>query len=257
MFKVAVESQGCRSTCPSLAAKVKITKLAVLFLLAAGGARAESFTYTATFNSFGGTPMLDMSLSFNVHHLLGASEQEIKLKDVQVLERPTIFAPVVELGTAPLGNPEDYSYLPVSLNLMSISGSNLDFNASFLYQVPCGPGEQSVCAGPTFPGSGPYRWEGWINYSMRFDSPITGPGQFSPIRSNVDAWTNGNGPLGMSHNIGDEEGSLTIVDPPDNKLLATPEPNSGLMFGACFLLCAGVALRGRIWCSLRTITRTT
>jgi hypothetical protein len=238
MFKVAVESQGCRSTCPSLAVKVTITKLAVLFLLAAGVARAESFTYTASFDSSGITPQWDMSLSFDVHRLLGDSGQQIKLKDVTLIERPTIFAPVIATGNAPPDSENDYSYLPVALRLISVTGSNLGFNAAFQYQIPCGPGDPpSVCT----PGN--YRWQANIYYSMAFGSPITGTGEFSSIRPGVDVWTNGNGPLGMSHNLGAEEGIMTVVDPPDGKSLATPEPSTGLMLVGASLL--GVWLRKR------------
>ena len=177
--------------------KAKVTKLAVLFLSAVGVARAESFTYTASFDF--------MALSFNVHRLLGASEQQIKLKDVTLFERPTIFAPEVANGDG------TYSYLPEVPRLISVSASNLDFNAVFLYQVRCGAlGEQ--CS-PSATGN--YRWQESISYFMVFSSAVNGVGQFIPVHSEADAATNGNAPLGESHNLLElNDATLTVVDPP-------------------------------------------
>ena len=89
---------------------------------------------------------------------------------------------------------------------------------------------------------------GSANYLERRDvgqvsllNPITGPGTYQFGSNDVNTYgtleewvVGGGGPTGIFN----PEGSVTIV--------VTPEPNSGLMFGGCFLLCAAVASRRKI-----------
>ncbi len=232
MLKV-VES---RRSAVAVARILLVLTLFAIGLAPAAKADGLSYEYTMTFMP-SGIDNLHMSISFVVP-ALGVPPN---LDDVQVTQRPTIFAPVVVTGNAPPSSWNDYSYLPVEPSLVSVNVSSDGVSANFWYQVPCNPGDESVCAPNNgVPNGIPYRWQAEVSYALVFDSPITGPGSPSPIHTEVDETTNGNGPLGESHN------NLSGRDPADTlNVVATPEPTTGLLVGACFLCCAMIALLRR------------
>ena len=178
--------------------------------------KAESFEYTVT---FGGDTYLSQgfklttAISFTLPTLLGSDSVNIDPSSVQVLEAPVASAPDTT-GTI---------FTTVASSLFSVTASDNAFSVAFLYQRPTG------------------FWERNDSYSMIFNSPITGAGVYQSDRSELIDVTQGNDPLGMSfNNYGPNfQGDSVTVK-------VTPEPNSGLMFGGCFLLCAAVALRRRI-----------
>jgi len=178
--------------------------------------KAESFEYTVT---FGGDTYLSQGLklttaiSFTLPTLLSSDFVNIDPGNVQVLEAPVAFAPDTT-GTI---------FTTVASSLFSVTANDNAFFVAFLYQRPTG------------------FWERNDSYSMIFNSPITGVGVYQSDKSQLTDVTQGNDPLGMSFNTygPNVQGDSVTVK-------VTPEPNSGLMFGGCFLLCAAVALRRRI-----------
>lgn len=178
--------------------------------------KAESFEYTVT---FGGDTYLSQGLklttaiSFTLPTLLGSDFVNIDPSSVQVLEAPVASAPDTT-GTI---------FTTVASSLFSVTANDNTFSVAFLYQRPTG------------------FWERNDSYSMTFDSPITGAGVYQSDKSELTDVTQGNDPLGMSFNrYGPNVQGDSVT------LKVTPEPNSGLMFGGCLLLCAAVALRRRI-----------
>jgi hypothetical protein len=183
--------------------------LLVCTLLAIGftsNARANEYQYTITFD-----PMnlsgLSMSVKFDATSLPGSTGLNIDPSDVQIFNSP-YAAPYVE----------------------SVSVQNNSLSLAI---------DMQTCPGGC---------DGIAGYLTRRDvgivdllNPITGPGtyQFGSNDLNtygtLEEWVVGGGsPIGIFN----PEGSVAVM--------VTPEPNSGLMIGACFLLCAAVALRRKI-----------
>jgi hypothetical protein len=181
-------------------------------------ANADSYEYTVTFNSaayLSGESKLTMAVSFVLPGLLDGTMTSINPSAVHVLEAPIADAPV---GV-------NNSYLPVSSSLVSLSASNQEIDVVFTELVcpggPCG-------VDPSFPSS--VRWERQDNYVSVFDAPIAGMGIHQAHFSELIDATFGYDPVGESHNtyMGDGD-SVSVV--------ATPEPNTGSLVGACFLCC--------------------
>jgi hypothetical protein len=210
---------------------MKITKLAALFLLATGVARAESFTYTYTVSfvsipTFDPTFNLNTTFSFNVPKLLGDSEINIDPKHVTIEQSPIATEPLKHADFTQT-NVNQYTFGPE--HLVSLMASDGVIQASFS-QVVDNP---HACLTPDcsqFLHDG--HWQRNDDYTMSFGVPVTTVGTFLPVHTELTDHTFGNYPLGESFtdytNLNDINGldSLTVVDPPT---LVTPEPNSALM----------------------------
>jgi PEP-CTERM motif len=214
---------------------LKITKLAVLFLLATGVARAESFTYTVSFVSiptFDPTFNLNTTFSFNVPKLLGDSEINIDPKRVTVEQSPIATEPLKHANFTLSG--DQYTFGPERLVSLIASDGVIQANFSQVVDNP------HACLTPDcsqFLHDG--HWQRDDNYTMSFGVPVTGVGTFLPVHTELTDHTFGDYPLGESftdytnHNDLNGLDSLTVVDPPG---LATPEPNTGLMMLGASLL---------------------
>jgi hypothetical protein len=145
-----------------------------------------------------------------------------------IINGPTVIDPSsVQVLEAPQGD----SLVSLFLNAGDF------FSMSFF--APCGT---------TYPNSRPCtnianQNNEYDSYQGSFFTPVTAPGTYSFDEAVVEEEVIG----GTILQDGGVPATLTLV--------ATPEPNSGLMFGACFLLCAAIALRRRLPSSWRTIPK--
>ena len=193
------------------AAVVLILLLLVGFLFAIGlapAARADEYQYTITFDPLN-LSGLSMSVMFDAASLPSSLGLAIDPGSVQILNAPDPGSTVYNV---------------------SVLG---DFVSVELRSETCPGGCDGI--------------SGYLDHRTVGDAsllnPITGPGtyQFGPasdqqnVYSTLSEFVVGGGPGTGPVNI---EGSLNIAE--------TPEPNSGLMFGSCFLLCVAVALRRKI-----------
>jgi hypothetical protein len=118
-----------------------------------------------------------------------------------------------------------------SLDGLIFSGQNFDMD----FTAPCSATVQGCTITP---GQG----NEIDNYRGVFNTPVTAPGTYSFDLVDMTHSVDG-GPFTQNY----FPGSMTLV--------MTPEPNSGLMFGSCFLLCTAVALRRRIRIPWRTVPK--
>jgi hypothetical protein len=193
----------------------------------------QSYQYTFTFTSAPNSGAdsipdsnINMSISFVTSGLLGSTSTTIDPNVVQVLEAPTAFVPA---GTY---DPSER----VSSPLVSLQANDQSFSATFLYQAPCPVADQpNICS--------TFRWQRFDNYEALFNVPLTGTGTFPSDVSVLSDSTNGNDPIGESHAQYVNEEDAFGID--SVSVMATPEPTTGLLVGACFL-CTFVALRRRM-----------
>jgi hypothetical protein len=180
-----------------------------LFAIGLGpAARANEYQYTITFDPLN-LSGLSMGVMFDAASLPGTFGLAIDPGSVQILNAP-------DPGS--------------TVSSVSVFG---DFVSVELRSETCPGG----CDG--IPGYLDHRTVG----DASLLNPIAGPGtyQFGPssdqqtVYSTLSEFVVGGGPGTGPVNL---EGSVTIV--------VTPEPNTGLMFGSCFLLCAAGALRRKI-----------
>jgi hypothetical protein len=175
----------------------------------AANADAQSYQYTITFTSapeYGDGLSFNMALSFVTSGLLGSGTTNIDPNSVVVL-------------AAPLNDS----------SLVSLTANNGEFHASFV--------------GQACPGCGylPGQFERDDSYSDFLQNPITAPGTYQPFISEVVDATHTTSPPSESFqdflNHGGFGDSVSVV--------ATPEPNTGSLVGACFLCCLMIVLLRR------------
>jgi len=198
-----------RSAAIAFARGLLICSLFVIIFAPAAKADTQSFQYTITFTSapaYGDGLTFNMALSFVTSGLLGSGTTNIDPNSVVVL-------------AAPLNDS----------SLVSLTANNGEFHASFVGQA---------CPGC---GYAPGTFERDDSYSDFLQSPITGAGTFQPFISEVVDTTHTTSPPSESFqdflNHGGFGDSVSVV--------ATPEPNSVFLVGACFLGCAMIALLRR------------
>ena len=78
----------------------------------------------------------------------------------------------------------------------------------------------------------------WANERAHLASAMTSPSTYQFDFTNITNLVAAGGGVDQYDTFQDPSLSGSVT------LMVTPEPNSGLMFGGRFLLCAGLALRG-------------
>jgi hypothetical protein len=205
MLKV-VENRGAAA---AIGRVLLVCSLLAIGIVPIAKADAQSYQYTVTFTSapeYGDGLSFNMALSFVTSGLLGSGTTNIDPNSVVVL-------------AAPLNDS----------SLVSLTANNGEFDASFV--------------GQACPGCGylPGQFERDDHYSTFFQNPITTTGTYQPFISEVVDATHSTSPPGESYedflNHGGFGDSVGVV--------ATPEPNAGLLVGICFLCCALIAVLRR------------
>jgi hypothetical protein len=194
-----------------------------------------SYQYTMTFGWLDSQSgfHLNMELRFVTHGLLGDSTVNIDPNDVQVLEAPVAGQPSGSF---------------VASHLIGLTADDATYQAHFYNGLN------------TTAGS----FERDDNYGLFYANAITAPGDYIPVMAQLVDTTHGTGQfLGESYTeYNDHNGIVcnvtcdpTGVEIDGLSIVATPEPNTGFLVGACFLLTVAVALRRKIPSYLRTIPR--
>jgi hypothetical protein len=92
----------------------------------------------------------------------------------------------------------------------------------------------------------PGHWQRDSDYSEYVAQLITGPGVYVPDVTELrDHWF-GDYPLGESYRDTVNRDGINAPFADSISVVATPEPNTGFLVGACFLLCAAIAFRRKI-----------
>jgi hypothetical protein len=186
----------------------------------APSARADGYQYTVTFDPSNSTGD-SFSISFDTTSILGSSLVTIDPGDVKVLNA-------------------EFQGLPASgFYVLGDITVRDDYFAVTLQRERCPGGCNNISN----------YLDDQITGNAHLLNPITSPGTYQTPDitggSQMQYYVVGGGP------------PFTYVDPGATvTLMATPEPNSGLMFGGCFLLCAAVALRRKIRMLWQTIPKT-
>jgi hypothetical protein len=174
-------------------------------------ARADTYQYTVAFDSLNSTGLYT-SFSFDTTSLLGSASVSIDPSDVHVIAAP-------------------HEGFNVTNEIQNLTVSSNSFAVTWLAII--GP-VSAGCLGS---------FTNWNCYNSiangSFLNPITSPGTYQFDSISMGDHLIGGGQL-LEYNPGNSpslEGKVS--------LMVTPEPNSGLMFGGCVLLCAAVALRRR------------
>ena len=186
-----------------------------------------------------------------------------------VLARLLLVCSLFAIGLAPAARADEYQYT-IAFDPLNLSGLSMSvmFDAASLPSssaLAIDPGSIQILNAPD-PGSTVYNvslYGDFVSMELRSETcpggcdgisgyldhrtvgdasllnPITGPGtyQFGPtsdqqtVYSTLSEFVVGGGPGTGPVNV---EGSVTIAE--------TPEPNSGLMIGTCFLICTVIVL---------------
>jgi hypothetical protein len=188
-----------------------------------------------------------MQLRFVVPGLLGDTPVNIDPSDVQVVEAPTDYQPN---GDSAISHLVGLTYQAGGVQAHFYDEVNTP-NTSVCYS--------GVCTITTS------HFQRDDNYVLNFSNAITAPGNYVPVEANLFDSTLGTGQyLGESHNTYSDVNGIvcgvtcnpTGAEIDGLSIVATPEPNTGFLVGACFLLCAAVAFRRKIRSHLRTIPKT-
>jgi hypothetical protein len=188
-----------------------------LFALAPSARADGDFQYTVTFDAFNAYGMYT-SYSFDTTSLLGTTSVSIDPSDVRIIAAPNTGG-------------------DVTYNTESFSASSSAFSFSLIAQSGPDP-----CAGAftnfnciTTSGSG------------EFISPITSPGTYQFDSVDISKYVIGGGLFDEVHTPNQYDLYSSNVS-----LTVTPEPTTGFLVGASFLLCAAVVWRRKTRMTLRT-----
>jgi hypothetical protein len=225
MLKV-VENRGAAAAIGLVLLVCSLFTIGLVPIAKADG--VQSYQYTVRFGSpiFASGYALNMAISFTTSGLIGGTLVNIDPSNVTVLLAPTAGAPI---------GPGNVDSLVVS-PLVSFSASDEYFDATFLYGIPCPASEQAtICS------ARPFRWQRQDEYQAYFNQPIMGTGVYAIDDSVLTDATVGGDPLGESYaQYHNHEGSGGLGD--SVSVLATPEPNTGILVGACLLCSTVIAL---------------
>jgi hypothetical protein len=200
---------------------VGLSLISSIFVIgSAPSARADDFQYTVTFDTFNAYGMYT-SFSFDTTSLLGTTNVSIDPSDVHIIAAPN-------------------SGGDVTYNTESLTASSSGFRFSLI-----GRSGPDPCAGAFTNFNCINTWG-----TGEFTNPITSPGTYQFDFVDLSKYVIGGGLLDEVHTPQQYDLYSSNVS-----VILTPEPNSGLMFGGCFLLCAGVALRRKLLISWRTIPK--
>lgn len=203
----------------------------------------QSYQYTVTFGSLTASDApngssMNMQLRFVVSGLLGDAVVNIDPNHVQVLEAPVAPVPKEDANFA-VGN-DQWTSAPLHLVSLAVSDNGVA-DAYFSIEVHNPHG----CLNPDCSAFIDGHWQRDDDYQENLYAPITAVGTYIPHDTHLTDHGFGDYPLGETFNVVNNFEELAGTGD-SISVVATPEPNTGFLVGACFLLSVAVVLRRRI-----------